>query len=196
MPYQGGCSQVWSLPERLIRPSAAGKMIFPFSLGNITLSLFQVDFRCVHRLQLLRVSDQYVTLPNSSRVQSVSKYNPGKTFFPIDGFLSGLSKPQGDTQPMNQTERLVLQKWFSTTPFVWSFPIKQEILDYAKHSTEPESAHQLSFRPDCNTAEVPSFTPRTALSAIPFVSDRCGIDVQWFQERSSQACQNCQCKWL
>ena len=28
---------------------------------------------------------------------------------------------------------------------------------------------------------------RTALSAIPFVSDLCGVDVQWFQERSSQA---------
>ena len=42
-----------------------------------------------------------------------------------------------------------------------------------------ESAHQLSFRPDCNnTAEVPSFTLRTALSAIPLVSDRCGVDVQ------------------
>ena len=33
--------------------------------------------------------------------------------------------------------------------------------------------------------EVPSFTLRTALSAIPFVSDLCGVDVQWFQERSS-----------
>ena len=39
--------------------------------------------------------------------------------------------------------------------------------------------HQLSFRPDCNnTAKVPSFTLRTALSAIPLVSDRCGVDVQ------------------
>ena len=54
-----------------------------------------------------------------------------------------------------------------------------------------ESAHQLSLRPDCdNTAEVPSFTLRTALSAIPFVSDLCGVDVQWFQERSSQALPN------
>ena len=54
-----------------------------------------------------------------------------------------------------------------------------------------ESAHQLSFRPDCNnTAEVLSFTLRTALSAIPFVSDLCGIHVQWFQERSSQALPN------
>ena len=39
-----------------------------------------------------------------------------------------------------------------------------------------ESAHQFSFRPDRNnTAEVPSFTLRTALSAIPFVSDLCGV---------------------
>ena len=34
---------------------------------------FRVDFRCVHRLQLLKVCDQYVTLPNSPRVQSVSE---------------------------------------------------------------------------------------------------------------------------
>ena len=54
-----------------------------------------------------------------------------------------------------------------------------------------ESAHQFSFRPDCNnTAEVPSFTLRTALSAIPFVSDPWGVDVQWFQKRSSQTLPN------
>ena len=42
-----------------------------------------------------------------------------------------------------------------------------------------ESAHHFLSRPDCNnTAEVPSFTLRTALSAIPFVSDLCGVDVQ------------------
>ena len=42
-----------------------------------------------------------------------------------------------------------------------------------------ESALQLSFRPDCNhTADVPSLTLRTALSAIPLVSDLCGVDVQ------------------
>ena len=54
-----------------------------------------------------------------------------------------------------------------------------------------ESAHLFSWRRDCsNTAKVPSFTLRTALSAIPFVSDLCGVDVQWFQERSSQALPN------
>ena len=42
-----------------------------------------------------------------------------------------------------------------------------------------ESAHQFSSGPDWNnTADVPSFTLRTALSAIPFVSDLCGVDVQ------------------
>ena len=30
---------------------------------------FRVDFRCVHRFQLLKVCDQYVTFPNSPRVR-------------------------------------------------------------------------------------------------------------------------------
>ena len=75
-PYQSGCLSSWSLPEKLIRPSATGKIKFLFSVGNITsfaLSLFWVDFWCVHRFQLLDVCNHYVTLPNSPRVQSVSK---------------------------------------------------------------------------------------------------------------------------
>ena len=64
------------------------------------------------------------------------------------------------------------------------------------------TAHQLSFRTDCNktTTEVPSFTLRTALSAIPFVSAPCGADVQWFQEKFFTSFagkpRNCQCKRL
>ena len=34
---------------------------------------FWVDFRCVYRFQLLKVCVQYVVLPNSTRVQSVSE---------------------------------------------------------------------------------------------------------------------------
>ena len=50
-----------------------------------------------------------------------------------------------------------------------------------------ESANHFASRPDCNnTAEVPSFTLRTALSAIPFVFDLRGVDVQLFQDSSSQ----------
>ena len=53
----------WSLPERLIRRSAIGKINSP-CLGNITsysIESFRVDFRCVHRFQLLKVCDQFVT---------------------------------------------------------------------------------------------------------------------------------------
>ena len=66
--------------------SASRNIIFPFlgeNMSSFALSLFCVDFRCVHRFQLLNVCNHYVTLPNSPRVQSVSKEkNPGNTFFP------------------------------------------------------------------------------------------------------------------
>ena len=45
----------------------------------------------------------------------------------------------------------------------------------------------------------PSLILRTTLSAIAFVSERWGVDAQWFQKRSSQdlpILRNCQCKWL
>ena len=64
-----------------------------------------------------------------------------------------------------------------------------------------ESAHHF-FMPDLIATilqDIPSFTLRTALSAIQFVSDLCGVDLQRFQERSSQDFgqipRNCQCKW-
>ena len=88
---------------------------------------------------------------------------------------------------MNQTEWSVPKRLS-----LGVFPLDNRSVTFRRwvqHSIE--SAHQLSFRPDCNnTAEVPSFTLRTAPSAIPLVSDRCGVDVQWYQERSSQALPN------
>ena len=76
-------------------------------------------------------------------------------------------------------------EWFAESPFVRCFPIKQEFLYVSQHSMK--SAHLFSSRPGCNsTAEVPSLILRTALSAIQFVSERWSVDVQWFQERSSQ----------
>ena len=55
-----------------------------------------------------------------------------------------------------------------------------------------ESAHHFSSNPDCNnTAEVPSLIIRTALSIIPFVSVRRGLDVWCFQDNSSHALPNC-----
>ena len=48
---------------------------------------------------------------------------------------------------------------------------------WQQHSVESAHNHPLS-KLDCNdVAEVPSFTLPTALSAIPFVSELCGVDV-------------------
>ena len=44
-----------------------------------------------------------------------------------------------------------------------------------------DSAHLLSWSPGwTNTDEVPLFTPRTARSTIPCVSDLCDVDISWF----------------
>ena len=139
---------------------------------------------CVNRFQLLNVCNHYVTLPNSLRVQRVSKSKL------MDSWLVF----RRDRVILNQWTKWNNRsfKWLPKTSFTGRLPIRQEILNVSQIGTAfHESAHQLSFRPDCNnTADVPTFTLRTALSAIPFVSDLCGVDVQWFQERSSQALPN------
>ena len=62
------------LPMRMCRWFPSGnywKNKFSFFFGKYHLfciESFRVDFRCVHRLQLLKVCDRYVTLPNSPRV--------------------------------------------------------------------------------------------------------------------------------
>ena len=72
--------------------------------------------------------------------------------------------------------------WFSKTPFVWSFPIRQEICDVSQIG--------FTFHRICPPFFIQTSIARTAPSAIPCVSDLCGVDVQGFQERSSQALPN------
>ena len=126
--------------------------------------------------------------PRTNRIRGTIQ---ARLSFQIDGFLNGLSERLGHTQQVNQTEWSVFKR-FSKTSFVWSLSIRQEILNVSQIGIAHFGiCHHFSSRPDCNnTADVPSFTLRTALSAIPFVSDLCGVDVQWFQERSSEALPN------
>ena len=77
MPYQGGCSQFLISSKKIDSSICDWKNEFSIFFGKyyfLCIESFGVDFRCVHRLQLLKVCDQYVTLPISpppSRVQSV-----------------------------------------------------------------------------------------------------------------------------
>ena len=110
----------------------------------------------------------------------------GAHSFQIDGFVSGPLGILDDILPTNQTDGSPKRRSYGVFPSdkrSWMFRREQQ------HSME--FPHQLSSRPDYqNTADVPSFTLRTALSAIPFVSEWWGVDVQWFQERSPQAWPN------
>ena len=109
---------------------------------------------------------------------------PGKTFDPnwcsLDWSFADRGRyptiaPNGITGP---------SKWHSEPPFLWCLPIRPEILNVSQKAVTFQESPTIRY-PD-RTAEVPSFTLRTALSAIPFVSDLCGVDVQWFQDNSSQ----------
>ena len=74
-PCQGGCSQFLISSRCFDSFICDWKNKLPL-LGKYHLfriESFRVDFRCVHRFQLLKVCDQYVTFPNSPRVQSVSE---------------------------------------------------------------------------------------------------------------------------
>ena len=75
MPYQGGCSQFLISSKGFDSSICDWKNKFSLfgKYHLFRIESFRVDFRCVHRLQLLKVCDQYVTLPNSTRVQSVSE---------------------------------------------------------------------------------------------------------------------------
>ena len=61
--------EVWFVHLRL-----ENKISFLFGKYHLfRIESFRVDFRCVHRFQLLKVRNQHVTLPNSHRVQCVSE---------------------------------------------------------------------------------------------------------------------------
>ena len=74
-PYQGGCFQVLISSRGFDSSICDWKNKFSLfgKISPLSHWVFWADFRCVHRFQLLKVCDQYVTLPNSPRVESVSE---------------------------------------------------------------------------------------------------------------------------
>ena len=117
----------WSPPRVLIRPSAIGKMNYLFFFGKYHLfriESFRVDFRCVHRLQLLKVCNQHVTLPNSSCVQCVSEEQSSKDFLSklMDSWLVLRSFWVILNQWTKWNNRSL--KWLPKTSFIGRLPIR------------------------------------------------------------------------
>ena len=77
-------------------------------------------------------------------------------------------------------------KWTSKSSLTRCSPICHEVLNISQIAIAIHRTRPPYFIHSNNTADVPSFILRTALSAIPFVSDRWSVEVRWYHERSSQ----------
>ena len=124
-PYQGGCSQVLISSRKFDSSICDWKNKFSIFFGKYHLW-------CVHRFQLLNVCNQYVTLPNSHRVQSVSKEQSRQDFLSklMDSWLVFRRSRAIINQWIKRTDRSI--KWFSKRCLVRSFPIRQEILNICR----------------------------------------------------------------
>ena len=69
-------------------------------------------------------------LPRTERIRGTIQV---RLSFQTDGFLTGPSQLQGDTQPMNQMEQSIL-KWLPKTSFIGRLPIRLEILNASQAS--------------------------------------------------------------
>ena len=112
LPYQSWCSQVFISSRKFDASICDWKNKFSFFFWKYHLfhiESFWVDFRCVHRLQFLKVCNQYVIpskfFPRTMRIRGTIQV---RLSFQNDGFLTGPSQRQGNTQPVNKTEWLVL----------------------------------------------------------------------------------------
>ena len=182
-PYQSGCS-LFLISSRKMDSSICGwKINFPI-FGEILLPLHWVflsrflmrqSFTTAQCLRPVRHTSKF-----SSRTLRIRVTIQVRLSFQIDGFLTGL--------PEN---RVILNQWSKRNDssikkvlpkvFPKEFPIRQEILNVSHIGITFHEIPPLLPTPDCNsTADVPPSTLRTAFSAIPFVSDLCGVDVQWF----------------
>ena len=132
-PYPGGCSQVLISSKKFDSSICDWKINFPFSFGKYDLfrnESFWVDFRCVHRLQLLKVCDQYVTIPNSLAYNAYPRNNPGKTFLPnwwnLDwsfaeiGWYSTIA-PNAITGPLHGSPNRLSKGVFQCARRSWTF---------------------------------------------------------------------------
>ena len=95
MPYQGGCSQFLISSKGFDSSICDWKNKLP-CLGTITsfaLTLTWVDFRCVHRLQLLKCLQPLCHpskfTPSTKRIRGTIQV---RLSFQIDGFLTGPSQ--------------------------------------------------------------------------------------------------------
>ena len=184
----GGSQTLISSPETRTVPSATGHMKLPLlssvntsfalslqawssdaficsnsSMSVIHTSPFQILTACITHIQRICLERLL------SQIDAVSEGLSHKRVIFDDCSRRYYWSVKGISEPVSYSV-------FTSDKTSW--------MDRRKQLHSIESVDHSSSRPDSNsTADGPSFTPRTALSAIPFVS---GLDAQWFQDISSQ----------
>ena len=126
-PYRGGCSQ-FLISSKKFHSSICdwkNKLSLFGKYHLFRIESFRVDFWCVHRLQLIKVSYQYVTLQVHPAYRANPRNNPSKTF---------LSKLM-DSWLVLRNYRVILNqwtkwnnrslKWLPKTSFIRRLPIRQ-----------------------------------------------------------------------
>ena len=161
---------------------------------------FRMDCWCAHPFQLLKVPNQYVSVPNSPRLQYIPKEYSREHFLTklMDSWLILRGYRMIFNQCTKWNDRSI--KWFFKSSFERCFPTRQAILNVSQVTvTFHGIPFQFSSRPDCNnTADVPSLNLCTALPAVTFVSDEGSTynDPTRDLHMPCQLPRNCQCKWL
>ena len=117
----------WSPPRGFDSSICDWKNKFSFFFGKYHLfriESFRVDFRCVHRFQLLKVCNQYVTLPSSSRVQCVFEEQSRWDF--LSKLMDSLLVLRNYRVILNQGTKWNNRsfKWLPKTSLIRNFPIR------------------------------------------------------------------------
>ena len=141
-PWIGGCRTKVDVLSSWSPPWCFDSSIFDwknkFSLFGkhhvFRIESFRVDFWCVHRLQLLKVCDQYVTLPNSPPppLKSASEEQSRNTFFPNWWIRDCSFAVIGWCSTNEPSGTIGFFEWLPKTSFKWCLPIRQEICDVSQ----------------------------------------------------------------
>ena len=165
---------------------------FIVSFLNVHFCWFEslyVNFRCGN---VLRSS---VSALNGSQVQHPPAFNAYSENYPRKTFADALDlglvfcRQKSSILVLLQMKPSDHQKDQSGLQETW-WEAAMEWYWYLRHVQDlPADALRRAVQ-FTNTDEVPSFTRRTARSAIPWVSDLYGVDLSWFQFCCSQAWTN------
>ena len=204
-PYQGGCSQFlissWKFDSSICDWKNKISIFFQ-KYHFFRIESFREDFRCVHRLQLLKVCNKYVTLPNSHRVQSVSEEQSRLEFLSklMDSWLVLRSYKVILNQWTKRSNRSF--QWLLKTSFLGRLPIREQICDVSQIGVTFHGNLPTNFHVD----PIATIQQRYLLLLCVPLSQQAHLflicvvstynDSRKDLHRLCQIPRNCQCKWL